>query len=314
MPSWNELLDELMRQPPDQATEWLRSRQVAALQDVSSRRGGRNVLFYASAFLQKPQAPGWLLSISPEDLNAFMSVMHGMDWDAGLTLLLHTPGGRTDATETLVSYLRSKFQRIEVIVPTFAMSAGTMVALSAERMVLGRQSQLGPIDPQFISGNRTLSAGAILAQWRMARTEIIGNPAVAQAWFPVLQTIGPSLIQEAQNALAYGEQMVADWLETCMFAGDPDATQKAERVAAHFNDTGLHLAHGRRIDRAEARAQDVVVEDMEDDQDLQEAVLTAYHLATIGFEKSPAVKVLLRNTDRMFVKNWGTPPGAPGQP
>lgn len=58
-----------------------------------------------------------------------MSVMFGMDWNKGLTLVLHTPGGVTNAAETLVAYLRSKFNYIEVIVPTFAMSAGTMISL-----------------------------------------------------------------------------------------------------------------------------------------------------------------------------------------
>ena len=54
-----------------------------------------------------------------------------MDWDKGLTLLLHTPGGVTNAAETIVEYLHTKFSYIEVIVPTYAMSAGTMISLSS---------------------------------------------------------------------------------------------------------------------------------------------------------------------------------------
>lgn len=62
---------------------------------------------------------------------------------------------------------------------------------------------------------------------------------------------------------------------------------------------------GHRIDRDEARAQGVIVEDLEDNQALQEAVLTAYHMATIAFEKSPAAKILAAHTGRMWIKNAG---------
>ena len=51
------------------------------------------------------------------------------------------------AAQSFVDYLRSKFTLLEVIVPTFAMSAGTMISLAADVVVMGNQRQLGPIDP-----------------------------------------------------------------------------------------------------------------------------------------------------------------------
>jgi len=41
-----------------------------------------------------------------------MPIIHGMDSSKGLTLIMHTPGGVTNATETIVDYLRSKFDYI----------------------------------------------------------------------------------------------------------------------------------------------------------------------------------------------------------
>jgi membrane-bound ClpP family serine protease len=262
------------------------------------------VIFYASAFLQKPQAPASIIQITAEDLNAFMSVMYGMNWERGLTLILHTPGGVTNATESIVSYLRSKFDDIEVIVPTFAMSAGTMISLGANRIVMGRQSQLGPIDPQFFLGQTALSARAIVDQFEQAKDDIRKDLTLAHVWAPILQSIGPALLQEARNALEYGERMVASWLERYMFAAKADAKKLATKAAAHFNDAKTHKSHGRRIDRDEARAQSIVVEDLEANQDLQEQVLTAYHLTTIVFEKGPSAKTLHSDANRMYVKNW----------
>lgn len=306
MPSWNELLVEFDSQPDD-ATKltWLNSKPVSALRDIAAARGDRNVIFYASAFLQKPTVPGILLQLTHEELNGFMSIMYGMDWSKGLTLLLHTPGGVTNAAETIVAYLRSKFSDIEVIIPTYAMSAGTMIALGADRIIMGRQSQLGPIDPQIPFGGRTISARAIVDQFGLARAEILANTASAHLWAPVLQSVGPSLLQEATNALEYGEKMVARWLAQNMFKSHANASSLADAAAKHFNDASTHKSHGRRIDRSEARQQQVTVDDLETDQHLQDAVLTAYHATTILFEKTITAKVLFSHADRRWVKNAG---------
>ena len=307
MPAWNDLLSTLEAQPTDAAKlAWLRDQQRAALEAVAQRRGDRNVVLYASAFLQKPQLPGQTIQLTHEELNGFMSVIYGMNWNKGLSLILHTPGGVTNAAETIVAYLWSKFSDLEVIVPTFAMSAGTMISLAANRIVMGRQSQLGPIDPQMPMGGRFISARAVVDQFERAKTEVLSNRDLAHVWAPVLQSLGPALLQEAQYALDYGERMVAKWLGARMFAGSKGATARAKKTAAYFNDAGQHKSHGRRIDRDEARAQQVVIEDLEADQPLQEAVLSAYHLATIAFEKTPATKVLLSHHGRTWIKNFTT--------
>lgn len=303
MPSWNDLLNELQSRG-ENGPEWLAHQHQQSLQRISELRGGRNVIFYASAFLQKPFVPANWLQLTPEEINGFMSVMYGMKWDRGLTLILHTPGGITNAAETVVSYLRAKFTDIEVVVPTYAMSAGTMISLSADRIVMGKQSQLGPIDPQMPVFGQFVSARAIVDQFERAKGEILQNVTTAHAWAPILQSIGPALLQEAQNALVYGETMVAKWLEERMFRGLPDAVERAKATAAHFNDASKHKSHGRRIDRDEARANNVVVEDLETVQDLQESVLTAYHITTILFEKGPAAKLLISGAGRQWVKNF----------
>ena len=123
---------------------------------------------------------------------------------------------------------------------------------------------------------------------------------------PKMRSLGPGLLQEAQNALEYGEEMVARWLEQRMFARMKNKRRKAKSVAAYFNDARTHKSHGRRIDRDEARSQGIEIEDLEDDQRFQDAVLTAYHLTTILFEKSPATKLLLSHRGRTWVKNFVT--------
>ncbi len=85
MPSWSDLQDELSRVEPDQRGDHIaeRSRQSTAL---IAQRCDRNVLYYASSFLQKPQIPGLFTSVNMEDVNGFMAGVHGHDFSKGLLL------------------------------------------------------------------------------------------------------------------------------------------------------------------------------------------------------------------------------------
>ncbi len=302
MPAWNELLTEFEQHAPEARGDWFAQKFNSAVQDVSTARGGKNVVLYGSAFLQKPNLPQGHILITHEDINGFMSVIRGMDWDAGLSLVLHTPGGVTNATESLVDYLRAKFADFEVIVPTYAMSAGTMISLASDRIVMARHSQLGPIDPQMlVPGGGSFPAQAIKDQFDQAKVEIAENPVLAHAWAPVLAPLGPAMLRDAVNNPDYSERMVRNWLAKYMLAGD-DA--KAKEVAHYFADNTEHLSHGRRIGRDEARDRGVVVEDLETSQATQEAVLTLYHLMTIWFDQSTSTKVMW-SLKGQWIKNWG---------
>jgi hypothetical protein len=316
VPSWNELLAEFgaVQATGDAAhvQQWFNQGFQTSLREIAALRGDRHVMLYGSGFLQKPNVPADHLSITHEDLNGFMGAIYGMNVAKGLTLLLHTPGGVTNAAESIVAYLRSKFTDVEVIVPALAMSAGTMISLASERIVMGRQSQLGPIDPQLVGGGRQVSARAVTEQFERASQEVLGDPATgtpgnldaAHLWAPILQSLGPALLQEAQNALDYSERMVGEWVAKYMLKMWPDADSKGRQVAKHFNDASTHKSHGRRIGRDEARLQGVVVEDLERNQALQESVLTAYHMMTIMFEQSLTTKVLWTDTGTTWMKQW----------
>ena len=100
---------------------------------------------------------------------------------------LHSPGGQAEATASIVRYLRSRFADIRVFVPLAAMSAATMWALAGNRIVMGKHSQLGPIDPQLLTPQGAIPARAILDQFEQARAAVAENPASVGAYLPMLQ-------------------------------------------------------------------------------------------------------------------------------
>ena len=303
MPIWSNLLDELNGLSNDKKSAWLNTHLNKQLTSIGNRRD-RNVIVYASGFLQNPSVPAFATSINREDINGLMCAAHGLDFEKGLSLVIHTPGGEMASTETMIDYLRSKFDYIEAIVPVYAMSGGTMIALNSNKIVMGRQSQLGPIDAQLPVPGGFVSAASILDQFRTARKEISKDRNAAIVWAPILQTMGPSLLSQAQKALALGQQIAEFGLDAYMFADKTGSRQKAQEVAEYFNSEDVHLNHSRRIGVEECDRQGLIVEQLEDDQDFQEEVLTAYHLLTILFEQSTAVKVVRNHMGQGWIKHF----------
>lgn len=308
MSSWNDLLDELnsISAQDIQAREaWYVEQMKKRLGVISQKRGGTNTIVYASAFLQKPGAPFAAIAITSEDINGLMSALYKTDPERGLTLVMHTPGGDPNAAETMVSYLRSRFKRIEVIIPAIAMSAGTMVSLGCDEIIMGRQSQLGPIDPQVSVDGKTVSADSILRQFQEAERAIKGDPRLSSLYYPFLHAMAPSLVHECKNHVDYGRKMVERLLRSYMLKQLPGKKRAAQarKIAAHFSNVSKHKSHGRRIDRDEARKVGLTVTDLESSQELQDAVLSAYHVITIGFEQTPVSKVITSDAGRTWIKH-----------
>ena len=90
-----------------------------------------------------------------------------------------------------------------------------------------------------------------------------------------------------------------------MLRDHPDSAKLAGEVAEYFGGD-QHGSHGQRIGIIEARRQHLDVVALEDDQALQEKVLTLYHLSTIAFEMGPALKTIVSSNERLWVKNMQT--------
>lgn len=254
-----------------------------------------------------------------------MEVVHGIPSGSDLDLILHSPGGESEATEAVVDYLRSKFATIRVFVPQAAMSAATMMACAADEIVMGKHSSLGPIDPQFIlpgpNGAVMVPAQAVLAQFEMAREEC-KDPANIGAWVPMLGQYGPALLVQCENALTMSERLAAQWLRTWMLArkfrqtknGRARAASTARRIAIKLNDHAKYMSHGRHISRQSAKAVGLVIKELEADQTLQDLVLSVFHATTIVFDQTRVVKMIENHAGRLFGKqlpNWmGQQPAA----
>lgn len=91
--------------------------------------------------------------IEQADTIGFVELLHNVERGGSIDLLLHTSGGDVDAAEKLINLVRArlgKAGRLRVIIPDAAKSAGTLMTLGADEILMSDSSELGMIDPQFV--------------------------------------------------------------------------------------------------------------------------------------------------------------------
>lgn len=296
MPTWNELDREIEATEGSDPCATVRKKYLVKLEE----RLGRPVIAYYSGFLQSRAgggAPHPESAISDLDMNGFMAVVHGIDRTQGLDLILHTPGGGIEATRALVEYLFKMFGTdIRVIVPHMAMSSGTMIACASREIIMGKHSCLGPTDPQV----RGLPAMGILAEVDRAIEEIKKEPLKQLMWSAVFGKYPPAFILDCERSVEGTRQMVSAWLRDNMFKGETDPGAKAHEVMGHlmnYKETTEH-AHHFLIDKCREIGLNVTA--IEDDQDLQEDLLSVHHSYVATFARTRAIKLIENSKDG----NW----------
>jgi ATP-dependent protease ClpP protease subunit len=92
-------------------------------------------------------------TIDRDDTAGFMEMLHNIRPEENVDLLLHTRGGDVDAAEKLMALVQATVGsgQLRVIIPDFAKSAGTLMALGADTLIMSDSSELGTIDPQIWS-------------------------------------------------------------------------------------------------------------------------------------------------------------------
>lgn len=305
MPTWSGILQEITQEISknnSSAFDHIRRKYLLHL----NQHTNRDTILYATKFTQAdPTVPSFAVSITDEDLQGIMEVIHGLK-GPNLDLILHSPGGSIEAAEALVRYLRSKFDHIRVIVPQMAMSAATLIACSANEIVLGKHSFLGPIDPQLMMstpvGKRMVPAEAVTAQFEKAQKECSSDPRKMGAWAPMLAQYGPDLLIQCQNVEELSKSLAQEWLESYMFSGNDDGKVKAAKVAEWLVDNSHFKTHGRHISRGELEERELNITYLENDQSLQDLVLSVFHATTHTFVGSPAVKIIENHSGSAFIQ------------
>jgi ClpP class serine protease len=144
--------------------------------------------------------------INQDDTKPIDDLLRSVGKTENLELIIHSSGGLPENAKKIVKMCRACCTNFTIIVPDAGKSAATIIALGADKIIMGNTSELGPIDPQFVIPLPTPQG--IVPQIRPAWTIVKGfeqtlkdavdeTGKIKVAYIPILNNIDMSLVKEA---------------------------------------------------------------------------------------------------------------------
>lgn len=224
-------------------------------------------------------------AVTRDDVVPLMDTLHRVEVGTSVDFLLHTSGGDVDAADKIVRLLQRRVganAELRVVVPDFAKSAGTLIAIGATKIVMSDSSELGPIDPQIVTrdaaGNTSQRPAHAYVDAYESLIRTINDPASYEdgrrtdAEQHLLTKCDPALLDLCRQALKRSRQLAEDLLKKGMLR-DGSWT----KVALDLTDNQRWLSqHGAVIDSEDAQSMGLHVEYLPPTSELWQAYWRLY--------------------------------------
>jgi ClpP class serine protease len=213
----------------------LDGRRARALRTLERERGTRVI-----AIIHRQETVGvfgvpFYRFIDIEDSEAVLRAIRTTGDETPIDLVLHTPGGLVLAAEQIAYALQQHPAKVTVLVPHYAMSGGTLLALASDEIVMDPAAVLGPVDPQL----GDMPAASLVRVVEKKPVDRLDDRTLVMA-------------DVAEKAVRHMKQVVRDLLSERL--GRDKADSLAEELA------GGHYTHDDPITVEEARRLGLTVE------------------------------------------------------
>jgi ribosomal protein S6 len=284
------------------------------LKKISSLRGKRDILVYASDLQNRQNAP---ISIDFSDIQPFKDQIANLEGTA-IDIIIETPGGVGEVVEDLVKLVRAKYDDVGIIIPGTAKSAGTIFAMAGDEILMSPSSSLGPIDAQIMNNNKRFSADAFLEGLEKIKKEVLTSGRLNPAYIPILQNISPGEIQNCENAQNFSKTLVREWLFKYKFAKwithsstglTVTLAEKKARASSIANQLCKHsdwLTHGRSVKIVDLEKMGLKISNYELNKELNDAITRYYTLLQISLESTNIYKIF--ETVDTQIMRFASPP------
>jgi len=269
----------------------------AMAQDLEEKLGA-DVLFYHGAI-----HPGFFRSF--RDYVETMCARSDRGGEA-VAVFLRTGGGSAETAERMVSVLRAKFEQVYFVVPDIAMSAGTILCMSGDKIFMDYASSLGPIDPQVqdpITHQYVPALGYLDKVQEIAAKQELGPSDVV--FLKGMDLARLALFEQAKNLSI---DLLKKWLVEYKFkdwthhrttnAGTPvtydEKSKRAEEIATALANHKKWRSHGRHLDTVKLRELKIEIDDYTDDIDLR-GMIRGYNDPLTGMIDRNELPVFMHN-------------------
>ena len=256
------------------------------------------------------------------DLLPFVDLIDGLHHPKKrIAVILETFGGAGEVGRDMVEILHERFDHVMFIVPGWAKSTGTIMAMGGHEILMGPASALGPIDAQLMRGDQFFSADALLEGLKVIKEEVEKTGRLNLAYYPILEKLSPGELQHAQNALKFAQVTVREWLCKYKFSNwrktetrgltvdSAYREQRADEIATALSSQSRWYTHGRSLRIPDLQELGLKIIDFSEDDALFDAIQRYQVLLRLTFQGSTVVKII-ETLDAQVVKRTG--PDGPG--
>ena len=214
--------------------------------------------------------------------------------DGAVAVFIRTGGGSAETAERMVAALRKHYNLVYFVVPDLAMSAGTILCMSGDKIYMDYSSSLGPIDPQVPAPDTGEYVPAMGYLDKVQEITMKGNLAPADVVLLKSMDLGKLALFEQARDLS--KDLLKNWLVEFKFKdwthhrttnpGTPvtleEKKARADEIATALGNHTLWRSHGRSIDLPKLAAMRIEIDDYSDNDELR-TLIREYNDPLTGF-------------------------------
>lgn len=262
------------------------------------------------------------IGMDQDDYYIIHDLLRGVTTDS-LDFHLETPGGSAEAAEEIVRCIRKKYSNIAFVVSGEAKSAGTIMVLSADEIMMTETGSLGPIDAQVRIGRSRVSAYDYVEWIDNKRKEAKKKGSLNPFDAIMIAQISPGELSGVHHSLEYAKDLVREWLVKYKFQKwtktetrklPVTETMKQKRAMEIARELAKHSrwrSHGRSIKADDLRQIGLRITSTEANASLADVVYRIQTVCRIILGSSTAYKLFATEREKVF-KHAAAPGGAVG--
>lgn len=269
---------------------------------------GKYLFVYAAAIGKRiPEIP-----LDQSDFYMFHDLLGKKKEIREVDIYIETPGGSGEAAEEIVRFLHSNFDIVSFLVSGEAKSAGTIMVLSGDEILMTETGSLGPIDAQMQIGRSIISAYDYTEWVESKREEADKTGKLNPFDATMVAQITPGELGSVSNALKFAEDLVVEWLlkykfkkwnetETRKIPVTEDMKEKrAREIAGELINHSKWRSHGRSIKIGDLEGIGLKIKKVKDDPKLADIVYRIQTVCRLLFESSTIFKIFATAENKLF--------------
>ncbi len=251
------------------------------------------------------------VSLGMDDYFTLFDVLKNVKSDK-LDFYIETPGGSGEAAEEIVKFVRKKFKEVSFVVSGEAKSAGTIMVLSGDEILMTESGSLGPIDAQVKIGRSHQSAYDYMDWIKKKRNVAKKTKKLNPFDATMVAQISPGELGGVNNALHFAKDLVVEWLPKYKFkkwkktrtrglvVTKAMKEKKAKEIVEELINHKKWRSHGRSLKIDDLENIGLQIKEIDKDKKLSDTVYRIQTVIRMFYATTNAFKIFATQDEKIF--------------